>query len=172
MKMVLSLSYTEQQNLFTACLAIILSCNHLLTEYFTEDTSEPVDLLNEYVTICFDVPLWSLVSKGCCLISTGVWSILPCPAPCRTESNPWITRFAIVFIVANDANPGDGRVLCSSRRNYIKTLHIAVHLKHGAMQKWFPCIPSDSILYVAVVWQKCMEGNCFLINKYPIYLLS
>ena len=72
MKMVLSLSYTEQQNLFTACLAIILSCNHLLTEYFTEDTSEPIDLLNEYVTICFDVPLWSVVSKGCCLISTGV----------------------------------------------------------------------------------------------------
>ena len=55
--MVLSLSYTEQQNLFTACLAIILSYNHLLTEYFTEDTSEPINLLNEYVTICFDVPL-------------------------------------------------------------------------------------------------------------------
>ena len=70
--MVLLLSYTEQQNLFTACLAIILSCNHLLTEYFTEDTSEPIDLLNEYVTICFDVPRSSLVSKFCCLISTGV----------------------------------------------------------------------------------------------------
>lgn len=113
-------------------------------------------LLHQDVAVWRDM-LVAVVSKNNCLVSADVAIIHVVSASCSSKAKSWIASNAVVLVVGENSYSRLGWNGPIGRGIQIKAFHVAISLKRGPSQQWFPSIASKIGWFVCAVSQQRMQ---------------